>query len=277
LARRAAGDVAQGRGARVARARVLGHRRLDDLARRRRDVRRQRRRLVPDVAHGDLERVLPLERPAAGQTLVGHHAERVHVGQRRGALPGGLLGRDVGRGAEHRSGRGELADHGRAGDAEVGEHQGAVRPHQQVARLHVPVNDALLVRGVQRVGRLRHERHRAGRGEPADARERARERVALDILHDQERGAVLAAVVVDVDDTGVVDRRHRAGLAAEPLLEARLLQQGREQHLHRHGSAEHVVGAAPHVAHAAAGDALVQAVPAAQHRAWTQHVSLRPP
>ena len=70
---------------------------------------------------------------------------------------------------------------------------------------------------VQRVGRLGHESHRAGRGEPADPGQGAGQRVALDVLHDEERGAALVAVVVDVDDAGVVDRRHCARLATEPL------------------------------------------------------------
>ena len=75
---------------------------------------------------------------------------------------------------------------------------------------------------------------------------------------------LVAAVVVDVDHAGVVDRGHGAGLAAEPLGEAGLVQQRRQQDLHRDRTAEHLVGAAPHVAHAAAGDPLVQAVPAAE-------------
>ena len=76
---------------------------------------------------------------------------------------------------------------------------------------------------------------------------------------------LVAAVVVDVDHAGVVDGGHGARLAAEPLGEAGLVQQRREQDLDRDRTAEHLVGAAPDVAHAAAGDALVEAVAVAEH------------
>ena len=150
-----------------------------------------------------------------------------------------------------------MPDHRRPGDAEVGEHERAVRAYQQVARLDVAVHDALLVGGVQGVGGLRDQRHRARRGEPADPAEGTGQGVALHVLHHQERGAVLAAVVVHVHHAGVVDGGHGAGLAAEAFGEAGLLQQGGQQDLHRDGTAEHLVGTAPHVAHAAAGDPLV--------------------
>ena len=75
---------------------------------------------------------------------------------------------------------------------------------------------------------------------------------------------LVAAVVVDVDHAGVVDGGHGAGLAAEPLGEAGLVQQRGQQDLDRDRPAEHLVGAAPDVAHAAAGDPLVQAVAAAE-------------
>ena len=231
---------------------------------------------VPDVLHGDLDRGGAVERPAPGQALVGHHAERVDVGGGGGDRAGGLLGRDVGGGAEHRTGRGELADHGGPGDAEVGQHERAVRAYQQVARLDVAVHDAVLVCGLQRVGGLRDQRHRAGRGEPADPAQRARQRVALDVLHDQEGELLVAAVVVDVDDAGVVDGGHGAGLAAEPLGEAGLVQQGGQQDLDRDRTAEHLVGAAPDVAHAAAGDPLVEPVAAAEGHSRADHLSPLP-
>ena len=267
------GDARQRGGARPARGRILRHGPLDDRPDLGRNVGRKRPRCVTYVLHGNFKGVVPLERAASGQALVRDHAQRVDVRGGGGDSAGGLLGRDVRGGAEHRAGGGELADQVRAGDAEVGEHERAVRPDQQVAGLHVAVHDALLVRRVQRVGGLRQQRHRAGRGQPADAAERGGERVALDVLHHQERDVLVAAEVVDVDHAGVVDGGHGPGLAAEPLGEAGFVQQRREQALDRDGTAQHLVGAAPHVAHATAGDPLVEAVAVAELHSRTEHVS----
>ena len=266
----------RGRG-RPALGRVLGHGPLDHVPGPGRDVAGQRGRGVTDVPHGDFQRVLALERPPPGQALVGDHAQRVHVGQGRDLGPGRLLRGDVGRRAEHRPGGGELAGHRRAGDAEVGEDQRAVGADEQVAGLDVAVDDAPLVRGVQRVGGLRDQGHRPLRGEPAELGQRAGQRLALDVLHDQVGDLAAAldlalAVVVHVDHARVVDGGHGARLAAEALDEALLLQQGRQQHLDRDGTAQDRVLGLPHVAHAPAGDALVEPVSAAQNRPRPQHV-----
>ena len=87
---------------------------------------------------------------------------------------------------------------------------------------------------------------------------------------------LVAAVVVDVDHAGVVDGGHGAGLAAEPLGEAGLLQQRGQQDLDRDRTAEHLVGAAPDVAHAAAGDPLVEPVAVAELHPGAEHRQ-RPP
>src|SRR5690606_19884374 len=73
------------------------------------------------------------------------------------------------------------------------------------------------------------------------------------------------------------DGGHRPCLAAEAFGEAGLLDQRRQQDLDRHGPAEHLVGAAPHVAHAAAGDPLVEAVALAEQHPGAQHAHLPPP
>jgi hypothetical protein len=161
-----------------------------------------------------------------------------------------------------------------AGDAEVGQHERAVGPEQEVARLDVAVHDALRVGGGERVGRLRHEVHRVDRGQPAVPAERHRQGLALDVLHDQERALGVAAVVVDRDHAGVAQARHRPRLEQEPALEVGLVEQRGEHELHRHGAAEHGVGRPPDRAHAAGADALVQAVPAGQDPSSLVHPRL---
>jgi hypothetical protein len=58
----------------------------------------------------------------------------------------------------------------------------------------------------------------------------------------------------------MVDCGHQLSHATEPLAEAGLLEQRGQQELHRDRTAENLVDAAPHVAHAAAGDAVFQPV-----------------
>ncbi len=77
--------------------------------------------------------------------------------------------------------------------------------------------------------------------------------VALEQLHHDVRRAVVGrAVVVDLDDPGVADRRRGLGLVEEALHELRVGRQLRAQHLHGRRAAEHRVLGAEHRAHAAA-------------------------
>ncbi len=56
---------------------------------------RQGGRHLADLGQRDAHRGVAVERPAAGEALVGHHAERVDVAGRAHRLPGRLLRRDV--------------------------------------------------------------------------------------------------------------------------------------------------------------------------------------
>jgi hypothetical protein len=62
----------------------------------------------------------------------------------------------------------------------------------------------------------------------------------------------------------VPERRHHPGLAVEAGREFGVGQHRGTQHLHGDDPAQHHVGAAPHVAHATGGDALVQPVSVVQ-------------
>src|SRR5204863_7625485 len=101
------------------------------------DVGGQRRRLLLDVLEGDAQRRGGLERPLAGQALVGDHAQRVQVGGGGGGFAEDQLRGQVGGGPHDGVGVGELAAGRGTGDAEVGQHQPAVGTHQQVARFDV--------------------------------------------------------------------------------------------------------------------------------------------
>ena len=65
-----------------------------------------------------------------------------------------LLGRDVGRRAEHLAGLGDLLFPGEAGDAEVADPEPVAVVEQQVGRLDVAVHDPGGVRGIECGGGL---------------------------------------------------------------------------------------------------------------------------
>ena len=119
--------------------------------------------------------VVARERQRAGRHLVEHDAEREQVGARVELPAARLLGRHVRHRAQRRPRhRHSLAMRGlvrrrRLGpldqlrQAEV-EHLGlAARRHEDVRRLDVAVDDALGVRGVERVGDLHGERQQRRR------------------------------------------------------------------------------------------------------------------
>lgn len=222
------------------------------------------------MAYGHLEGVVAGERRAAGEAAVRDGAERVHVGGTRDGPAGGLLRRHVEGSAGHRVRAGDARDVGRAGHPEVDQDHGAVVLHEQVARLHVPVDDAPVVRRVQRLRHLGHDRHRLGDLELPGGFDPPRQRLTGDELHHQVVGPAAAGQVVltaveDLDHAGVAQRGHDPGLGTESGDEVGVGHQGGKQHLHRDRTTEDQVGGTPDVAHAAGGDTVIQAVPTAEY------------
>ncbi len=74
---------------------------------------------------------------------------------------------------------------------------------------------------------------------------------ALQILHHQERGSILAANIMQHANMRMIQRRNSARLALEPLLGLRILRKMRRQNLDSHGAVEARVARAIHLAHAA--------------------------
>ncbi len=171
---------------------------------------------------------LSLERLAPGQHLVENGAEGPDIRPLVDGFPAGLLGRHVCRRADDdarlRGGgreRRRVGDLGRRGvpgqglgEAEIEDLDLALRGQLHVGRLQVPVNDPLLVRGLERVGDLPRngeglvDRDRAGR-------DPFRQRLALHQLQDERSRAARFLEAVDVRDVRMVERRQDLRLALE--------------------------------------------------------------
>ena len=226
----------------------------------------RRRVFLQDRVHR-LDRRIGVERAAAGEHLVEHDAEREDVGAVIDGLAAHLLGRHVAHRAEHRArarqrtrmgeqgrlGLNRGARLGQLGEAEVEDLDAAVARDEDVVRLQVAVDDALLVRGGQAPGDLAGVvdglpmRQRRG----ADARA---QRIALEQLGDDVGRAVVGADVVHAEDVGVIERADRARLLLEAAEAIRVRGKRGGQHLDRHLAAEARVTGAVDLAHAARPD-----------------------
>ena len=210
--------------------------------------------------------VSPLERSVAGEALVGQARERVLVGLGVHRPPLDLLGRHVGdRPQECR----------RAGDPRLGEHPlrqaevtqvrvlpttSAAHRQEDVARLHVAVDQSRLVGRVEGARNLGHDPRRAGRLERAVAADQRRKVHPVDEAHRDVQHAVRLAGVVHRDHVRVVERARRPRLAEEPLAELLLAGDLRGNDLQRDLPPQADVLGAVHHAHPAATDDLLDLV-----------------
>ena len=215
-----------------------------------------------------------LERHPAAQHLVEHDAEAVEVGAAVDRLGLDLLGRQVLGGAEERPLLGEVGRLGGLGDAEVADLHPAVLGQQDVGGLDVAVDEAGGVGDRQRAGDLGGDVGGDPRVDLAVV-EPGAQGLAAHQLHDDGLDAVVAARVVDVDDRRVRQAGDGDGLVAEAGDERLVGREVLVQDLDRDGAPQHLVGAEPHLRHAAGRQQLVEPVARAQKRAGGDAGGLR--
>ena len=195
----------------------------DDRAERRRDRRRQGRRLIPHDAGAQLEPRRGVERERAGGHLVKHHPEGPDVAPG----VGGLAAKDLGRGVMHRSDerprlreraprRGAFLRAGvghELGQAEV-EDLDPRRGDHDVGALQVAMDDALLVGVLESRGDLETVTNGIG-GRQRPRGDGLLERAAGDVLHGDKGRPVFLADLMDDADVRMAEGGCHPGLAEE--------------------------------------------------------------
>lgn len=218
------------------------------------------RRLVDQDLGQDRGGMTPGERLLSGEALEEDTAEREHVRPRVDvALSARVLGGHVAQRAHAEARDGDVMGvRPAAGDAEV-QDLGARRlaaDQEQVAGFDVAVDDASLVRRRQTVSHPAGEGHSLGQRERL-ASEAARERLAVEPLHDQvgflRRGATVRHVA---DNRRMVQLGEQRALELQPL-DVAVGQ--RLQHLDRDLATGEGVGGSVDSAHAADARQLIQA------------------
>ena len=130
------------------------------------------------------------------------------------------------------------------------------------------------MRDAERQGALAdHGTHLVG-GEGAALADQLRQRLAVDELHDQERQAVVLAVVEDGGDVGVDQSRGVQRLVAEAKGEQLLVVGVGTHHLERDHPLQDLVLRRPDVGHAAGRDASLEPVPLAENESGRQPMHL---
>ena len=204
-----------------------------------------------------------LESATAGQHLVENGAECEHVGAGVGLQAFELLRCHVLQrsedGALLRQTRRCRRHHRRAvaceqrrhrlREAEVEKLRAAGREHD-VRGFQVAVDDPRLMGLVQRIGNLDRMPQRALQRQRT-FRERRRERLAIEVLHDEIGDAVLLADVVQRADMRVIELRNRPCLAVEPVTKLRIGRQRFREDLDGDGPVETRIAGLVDLAHAA--------------------------
>jgi hypothetical protein len=235
----------------------------------------ERRRLVVELAHQQRHRrVGVMERMPAREHLVRDQAGRVEVDLRGDLATADLLGRNVCRGADDLARRGAEVGHAdlpdRLGDPEVGDLCVAVRRDEHVLGLEIAVHDALRGRlGQTAEDAVEHARD-LGEREPPD--ERA-QRAALEVLHRDERHALVLEVLDHRHHARVIERAPDARLVEEAPRERRVGDVGGMQLLQGDLAVERRLPGEMHGGHPAPAQQAVDLVAAGNTGRFGRHAS----
>jgi len=217
--------------------------------------------VIDDEAQG-LQRRIRAERGLAGEQLVKDSAEAIDIDSRRelNAFALGLLGRHVVRRADDlTSDRDVLTSIDTLREAEVRDVRFALGIEQDVIRLHVAMQNAVLMGEVDGARDLRHQ-DGASMGVRVVADHVFIEAATLDVTHAEEQLAIEITDLVDGDDVGVIEIRDGFRFRAETLHLVFTGETSGENGLQGDGAVQLDLARLVDGAHAALGDAFEQFV-----------------
>ena len=213
-----------------------------------------------------------LHRILAGEQAVEQGAEGVHIRAHVNAVGvvALLRGHIAVSAHRHAGARPTALNLFKARDAEVGHTTLTVRREQDVVRLDVPMDDALLVGGLQGIAHLEHHIDRHARGHRAKLALPVDQIAAFNDLHHDEHQRAVLADIVDAHDVRVLQHRHRLGFGLESRSKLRLGRVGWREHLHRAPHAEALVPPAVNRGHPPLAECLHQEVASTTQRSFRQ-------
>ena len=214
-----------------------------------------------------LSGILALEGVAAGECEECRDPEGIEIAAPVDDFAGCLL-------RAHHAGRPHDIAHGghrqlvgEPGDSEVGHQDPAAAPlEQDVLRLHVPVDDAVLVGVCERPSDLLDDLADNCRWEGPIAPHPLRERLTGDVPHDEADYLALVLDRMDGDDVRMGETGGGSSLPQEPAPQAGEPGQFRWQQLDRHLPLECQVAGEVHDTHSAAPEFMDEQIAPAEHR-----------
>ncbi len=224
-------------------------------------------RITLQSGEGGVRVGLPEERDASGEALVEHQPQRVQVGPPVEALTAYLLRRQVLRRAHHHVVAGEIVIPAveTLGDSEIGEQHPAVGGEEDVARLHVAVDEPGPMGSVERSGDARPDVDRQLGAQPRLDVEDLAQTLAVDQLHHHRLASLVLEGVVDGDDVGVVEPGDGNRLATEPFGDDDVGGERGFEPLHGDPPVESDIGGEPYFRHPALTEPSLETVSIGEH------------
>ena len=205
-----------------------------------------------------------LKRQLAGKHLEHHHAQRIDVAAGIGEGAAGLLGTDVVHRADGFVGDGLGGAAGKAGNAKISDFDGPVRQQHDIVRLDVAVDNALVVRVLQRPQNLHGKVDCFLPAQHLFLVDVVLQGDAVDVFHHNRLDAVGEDDVIHLDDIRVIQQRDGAGLVAETAHKFVVVHIFFPQNLDRHRPRFHHVIRLVDVCHSAHADQLAYLIASIQ-------------